>query len=60
MTIALFTAEASLYRSANTYSSTWSEGSRASEVDAIAPAYFPGPATQHNCNNCLERRREVD
>ena len=50
MTIALFTAEASLYRSANTYNTAWSEGSGASERDAIAPAYFPGSATQRDCN----------
>jgi hypothetical protein len=53
MTILLFTAEASLYRSRGNYSTTWLEGSGPAEANAIVPAYYPGSDTQRQCNSCI-------
>jgi hypothetical protein len=55
MTIPEFTAQASLYRTSNSYrSSSSSEHGDLWSGHGIVPAYFPGPAAKAACNNCLE------
>lgn len=54
MSVPEFTAEASLYRTSGRYRSSGSEGSVLWSGESIVPAYYPGTATQANCNRCLK------
>jgi hypothetical protein len=53
MNIPEFTAQASLYRTSNRYRSSGSEFGDLGPGASVLPAYYPGPAAQAACNNCL-------
>ncbi len=54
MNIPEFTAEASLYRTSNSYRSSGSEFDGSPTTQSVVAAYFPGPGTRGKCNECLE------
>lgn len=67
MNIPSFTAQASLYRTSNRYRSSGGDFGcsiavesvvapyipELSPMDTVVLAYFPGPGTRHDCNDCL-------
>src|SRR5262245_10808751 len=54
MNIPQFTAQASLYRSSNLCRPAGPQGAKLWSGEGIAPAYYPGPATQAECQKCLK------
>lgn len=54
MNIPEFTAQASLYRTSNSYRSSGTEFDGSPSAQSVVTAYFPGPETQAKCNRCSE------
>jgi len=54
MNIPEFTAQASLYRTSNSYRCSGSEFSGSIPAQSVIAAYIPGPQTQHDCSVCTD------